>query len=128
MKVYSIGYAGRKINDFLKILKENKIQAVIDVRRFPTSKYDEYKKENLRKILKNEKIKYFHIKELGGFRKDYEEFMKSDEFKKGFEKILKIIKKYKSAIMCKEKNHKYCHRKFICKELEKNKINVIYLE
>ena len=46
--IYSIGYTGFSINDFVATLKTNKISAVIDVRSHPYSQwYPDYNKENL---------------------------------------------------------------------------------
>jgi len=49
--VFTIGYAGRKFDEFTKLLTENNVEALVDVRRFPSSKYPEFTSEFLRKEL-----------------------------------------------------------------------------
>jgi len=39
MKIYTLGTSKRTIEEFLEILKSYQIQTVIDVRRWPTSKW-----------------------------------------------------------------------------------------
>ena len=69
LKIYTLGTSNRKIEEFLEILEKYSIQTVIDVRRWPTSKwFEHFKKENLQKILEEKNIKYFHFEELGGYR------------------------------------------------------------
>ena len=49
--IYTIGYSGFKIDDFVKTLKENGVSVVIDVRSLPYSQfYSDYNKENLSRI------------------------------------------------------------------------------
>ena len=51
--VYTIGYSGFEIKDFIQILKKNKISVVIDVRSSPYSQYySDYNKKNLEARLK----------------------------------------------------------------------------
>ena len=58
-KIYTIGYSGFVIDDFIKILKKYEISVVIDVRSNPYSQYHlEYNKENLKKKLKQNRIYY----------------------------------------------------------------------
>jgi len=64
--IYSIGTSTRKREYFLKLLKESKIEAVVDVRRFPTSRLNYFLKENLSSFLEENRIKYFHLGELLG--------------------------------------------------------------
>ena len=57
--VFTIGYSGFQLNDFVKILKDNGILLVIDVRSLPYSQhYADFNKENISKILKSSKIYY----------------------------------------------------------------------
>jgi uncharacterized protein (DUF488 family) len=123
MEIYTLGTSNRNLKDFLEILKEYKIEAMIDVRHWPTSKlFPHFKKESLEKFLKENNIDYFHIEKLGGYREGgYENYMKSEEFKEGLKKLIKIAKNKRTAIVCAKKFPWKCHRAFISQELE-NKI------
>ena len=105
MKIYTIGHSNRNIEKFLELLKNYEIEYIIDVRRFPTSKIEEYKKENLEKFLAANKIKYIHMRNLGGFRGGYEKWMLSNEWKKAYEMLKKIALNCITAILCAEKLH-----------------------
>jgi uncharacterized protein (DUF488 family) len=129
MKIYTLGTSNRNLKDFLEILKEYKIEAVVDVRHWPTSKlFPHFKKESLEKFLKENHIDYFHIEKLGGYREGgYENYMKSEEFKEGLEKLIKIAQSKKTAIICAERFPWRCHRAFISQELEKKDFKVIHI-
>ena len=129
MEIYTLGTSNRTLKDFLDILKDYKIEAVVDVRHFPTSKlFSHFKKENLEKFLKEERIDYFHIEKLGGYREGgYENYMKSKEFKEGIEELIKIAKNKITTIICAEKFPWKCHRAFISQELEKKNFKVIHI-
>jgi len=52
--VYSIGYSGFSINDFIDTLHTNNISLVIDVRSTPYSQYfPDYNKDSLEQVLKH---------------------------------------------------------------------------
>ncbi|MEM5830120.1 MAG: DUF488 domain-containing protein [Candidatus Aenigmatarchaeota archaeon] len=129
--VFTIGHSNREINDFLNLLKKHNIKILVDVRRFPTSKkFPWFNKENLKNVLGKHDIKYVHIEELGGFREGgYENYMNTEEFKKGFKKLLELINKDVVCIMCAERFYWKCHRRFIIKKLKENEnvevINII---
>jgi uncharacterized protein (DUF488 family) len=51
--VYSIGYSGFSMSDFINTLQSNKISLVVDVRSHPYSQYfSDYNKESLEQTLK----------------------------------------------------------------------------
>jgi len=127
MKVYTIGHSNRSMEDFLKLLKKHNIECIIDVRRFPTSKFEDYKKERLEKTLYEHGIKYFHFAALGGFRGGYEKWMLSNEWKDAYEKLKKIAMKCKLAILCAEKLPFRCHRRYIAKALAKDGWDVVHI-
>jgi uncharacterized protein (DUF488 family) len=129
MEIYTLGTSNRNLKDFLEILKEYKIKAVVDVRHWPISKlFPHFKRENLEKFLKENNIDYFHIEKLGGYRKGgYENYIKSEEFKEGLKELIKIAENKKTAIICAEKFPWKCHRAFISQELEKKNFKVIHI-
>ncbi len=68
--VYTIGYDGRSIEEFLEILKYFGIERIIDVRRWNKSvKRPIYSGGSLREILGRHGIDYHWLPDLGGYRK-----------------------------------------------------------
>lgn len=122
-KIYSIGYSGIVIEDFIKILKKNEINCVIDVRSIPYGKYTpDYNKENIKEKLKKNGILYENFSKEFGARRNEENVYDSDgkvnflkvskceNFKKGVDRIKKGVEKYSIVLMCSEKNPIECHR------------------
>lgn len=121
--VYTIGYSGFKIDDFVKILKINGISLVVDVRSKPYSRYyTDYNKENLVAKLAKSNIYYRNYCDEFGARQgdrlyypngylDFEIFSKSKAFLSGIEKLKKAMEKnYKFVLLCSEKDPINCHR------------------
>ncbi len=115
--MYSIGYSRLKFCDFIQKLKENQIQVLIDVRRFPKSSITDYEGISLEEKLSGENIQYVHVPELGGFRGGYKDYMESELFHSGIEKMLAYSQDRISCIMCMEDDPKYCHRRYIAETL-----------
>lgn len=129
MKIFTLGHSTRTIQEFLEILKSFKIDLVVDVRRFPSSKkFPWFSKENLEKELKENKIQYVHFPELGGYRKEgYESFSKTEDFAKNIERVLEIIDKKTVAILCSEYLWFRCHRRYISNYLARMGIKVTHI-
>jgi uncharacterized protein (DUF488 family) len=128
MKVYTIGTSNRSLGEFISLLKQYEIKALIDVRRFPTSKLEYFKKENLKQSMEKAGIEYIHIEELGGYRSGgYTKYMQTKEFKRGFENLLKIASRKQTAIMCSQLLFFRCHRRFISNELVKLGFEVLHI-
>jgi endonuclease-3 related protein len=126
-RLFNIGYAGKKFGDFINILKANEIDILSDVRRFPTSKYPEFRKEFLESELPRHGIGYIHLAKLGGFRGGYGEYMRTEGFLEGIRELLKLARGKKVCLMCKENQAQYCHRRFILSYLEKLGVETINL-
>ena len=129
MRIYTLGTSNRTQEEFLEILKFYKIQAVVDVRRWATSqRFPHFKKENLIKILPKNGISYYHLKDLGGYRvENYENYMKTEAFKRALEKLIGISERKLTCIICAEKFPWRCHRRFISKALENKGIEVLHI-
>lgn len=134
MEIYTIGYSGFEINDFINMLQTNNINSLIDVRSSPYSKiYTDYNREELQKRLKENGIVYRnYIKEFGARQKeikyypngylDFSLFTKSEAFQSGMDKISKAIPMgFSFVLMCSEKDPITCHRSImIAREFHRN--------
>lgn len=126
-KIWTIGTSNRSLEDFLSLLKHHSIKAVADIRRFPTSKFPHFRKENLKDALESSGMKYFHIESLGGYRGDYLEHMRSMEFEEGMKELTSISSRYKTAFVCAELLFFRCHRRFVSDELVRRGFEVIHI-
>jgi uncharacterized protein (DUF488 family) len=122
-KVYTVGTSTRSLEEFLSLLEKHGIKKIIDVRRFPTSKFEHFKKENLEKL----RLGYVHIPELGGYRGDYRKYMETGEFKRGLRKLLRLVRQETCAIVCAELLYFRCHRRFISDALVQRGIEVVHI-
>ncbi len=120
-RIFTLGTGLRSIEDFIEIISGYNIEAVLDVRSFPTSKFDHFKKINLEYFLKKEMFEYHYLgKELGGFRKEgYEKYTHTEEFAHGLDRLEGIASVKTSVIICAEHFPWKCHRRFIARGLQK---------
>lgn len=130
LMVWTIGYGGLSAKRFLQLLRGCGVEVVVDVRMFPTSKVEAFKKECLAKWLSEAGIGYLWLgNRLGGFRRGgYEAYMKSEEFKEGVEELLRIASLKRVCIMCIERDPKYCHRRFLSRYLEGLNISITHIK
>ncbi|MCL4398916.1 DUF488 domain-containing protein [Candidatus Parvarchaeota archaeon] len=144
-KIYTIGHSTRSIKEFIGILKKNGISELIDIRTLPGSRFNpQFNAGNLRRSLKKEDIGYIWIKELGGLRKGlgkkspnkcwknksfrgYADYMMTNDFKAGVEKLIKESKHMRVVIMCAESVYWRCHRMLIADYLKANGFSVYHI-
>jgi len=114
---------------FLDLLKEHNIEVLADVRSFPTSKIEHYKREELERWLPEHGVEYVWLgKELGGYRRGgYRAHMRTKLFREGIKKLLEIAALERTCIMCMESSPKYCHRRFISVHLERKRVKVVHI-
>lgn len=129
--LFTSGYEGIRLEDFIGQLKENHVQILIDIREKPLSRKKGFSKKSLSEALALENINYLHLKELGSPSelrkklredKDYSYFF--DEFsnhlsskKETLYEVLEVIQDYIGCLLCYEKDHEKCHRNLVVQEL-----------
>lgn len=120
-KIYSLGTSTRSEAEFAALLQSYGIETVIDVRRFPTSRFEHFQQEALAQSLAKLHIDYVHLgAELGGYREGgYQAFVATPEFERGIKAIEEMVRRKRGVILCAEKLPWRCHRRFIANELEK---------
>ncbi|HKP47590.1 MAG TPA: DUF488 domain-containing protein, partial [Pyrinomonadaceae bacterium] len=119
LQIWTVGHSTRSSEEFNQILIANNIQALVDVRTFPGSRrYPQFNKAALADSLKQNRIQYFHMPDLGGRRtakkdskntawknasfRGYADHMESAEFQKGIKRLLEIAAEQRTAVMCAE--------------------------
>lgn len=127
--VYTLGTSTRDSEEFLDLLRNNDIEMVVDVRRFPTSKFEHFRQDQLSELLAKAGIEYSYLgKELGGYRSQgYRAFVDTDEFKQGLDQLERIAEQKRAAVICAERFPWRCHRRFISLELEKHGWKVVHI-
>jgi uncharacterized protein (DUF488 family) len=133
MVVFTIGHSTRAIADFVALLREARVDTVVDVRRFPGSRrHPQFNAEALCRSLGEAAIAYRHLAALGGRRgqgpgaapsphtlwreaafRNYADYADSPEFRAAFEVLLEIVDRHRAAIMCAEAVWWRCHRRII---------------
>jgi uncharacterized protein (DUF488 family) len=129
LTIWAIGHSNRSKEAFLELLKDNNVEALADVRSFPASKIEHFKREEMERWLPEHGIKYVWLgKELGGYRHSgYKAHMRTKLFREGIKKLLEIAEQKRTCMMCMETNPKYCHRRYISAYLERKKVNVVHI-
>lgn len=132
-KLFTIGYEGISLEEYLNKLLENEVSLLVDVRKNAFSMKYGFSKNQLRYALHKMGIKYIQISELGidsfkrknlnskrSYEKLFEEY--EERIRKSNMKELSLIReKLESlrsvALTCFEKDSNYCHRSRIAKVL-----------
>ena len=121
--VFTIGYSGFELNEFIAVLKQHGVSALADVRSMPYSRFKpEFNQDNLTVALFHAGIRYVFLgKECGARVEDpscivdgkvnYNLVAESPVFKQGLQRILTGSQKgFQVALMCAEKDPITCHR------------------
>lgn len=127
--IFTVGSGRRTLEEFTGILAASGISILVDVRRFPRSRFPWFRREPLAEALASRGIRYVYLgEELGGYRRGgYERYMKSDEFRRGMDRLIEAAAGRNAAVMCSEKPPWKCHRRFIGNELEQRGWKVSHL-
>ncbi|MBN1290251.1 MAG: DUF488 domain-containing protein [Candidatus Latescibacteria bacterium] len=131
MGLYTIGYEGRSLEEFLNVLIKVDVKLLCDVRKNPISRKYGFSKKTLQNALESVGIKYCHFPEVGinsDKRKnlknlyDYKILFKEYErntLRKANDVIETIyhllIEKKRIALTCFEKDPNKCHRTLVAK-------------
>ena len=131
--IYTIGHSNHDPATFLKLLTNNDIQVVADVRSAPYSRYvPQFNKREIGAGIKEAGLKYVFMGDvLGGKPSDpqyrqanlkimYDRLAASRTFQQGLDRLMRgLAAGWVIALMCAEEDPVKCHRHLlIAKELE----------
>jgi len=127
--IYSLGTSTRNPSEFLNLLRSFDVEMVVDVRRFPRSRFQHFEREELARLLEAEGFDYVYLgQELGGYRSGgYQSYLGTEEFKQGLERLEQLARGRRVAVVCAERLPWRCHRRFIGWELERDGWQVIHI-
>jgi uncharacterized protein (DUF488 family) len=134
LAVYTIGHSTRTWKAFLELLREHGIKRVVDVRSIPRSRHNpHFNRETLSTKLRSARIGYVHLRKLGGLRharrdspnmgwrnasfRGFADYMQTPDFDAGLNRLIRLAKQKKSALMCAEAVPWRCHRSLIADAL-----------
>lgn len=135
--IVTLGYEGRKLDQFLLILKGNNVRRLIDVRNNPFSLKPGFSKNQLVKSLEAIGVSYLHLPELGIECRRRKNLTKEglsslfltyeielDSKQTVLEKIKEMAQKERVALMCFEAKECDCHRGIIARRFRKDGVIV----
>lgn len=133
--IYTVGHSTREARELVDLLEENRIDLLVDVRRYPTSKrHPWFDREVLEETLHEAGIGYRHEERLGGHRHDpdpdspntgwrssgfqaYADHMDSHEARQALQQLLEEAGRRRLAVMCAEIVPWRCHRRILSDHL-----------
>ena len=130
MKIFTIGYEGATVPEFVAALEKAGIKRVIDVRALPLSRRPGFSKSPLRNALAEAGIDYVHLKALGtpsagrtaaraGRHSDmariYAGQLELPEAMVQSAEMLELAREKPSALLCMEREPAHCHRTLLLK-------------
>ena len=136
--IFTIGYQGRSIDNFLHILVTEKTHILVDIRYNPWSMKYGFTKYTLKTLCEKLDIEYQHIPEFGIPGDMRENLDTENDYKKLFQKYEKHLRKQfqqlqylkqqaktkRLALMCFEKDPAFCHRHILGKHLQQMGVSV----
>jgi uncharacterized protein (DUF488 family) len=124
--VFTIGHSNHATELFLRLLRANAIEVVVDVRSQPYSKFaKQFDYDTLKLCLQDASIRYLYLgRELGGRPKGdefydgeghvlYDRVSATPIFQEGLSRLERGAREYKVALLCAEENPAVCHRRLL---------------
>ncbi len=131
--LFTIGYEGKAVEEYVNQLIKENIKVLCDVRKNPISMKYGFSKNQLKNIVENVGIRYQHFPELGINSDKRQNINSPNDYKKLFEKYAAItlpaksneinkladilIKEKRIALTCFEADYMCCHRNKIAESL-----------
>lgn len=130
LRIYTVGHSTRSFDEFVELLRAYGIERLVDVRTIPRSRHNpQFNRDTLGKSLRNRRISYRHLKELGGLRhagadspntgwrnasfRGFADYMQTPEFAAAVARLVALAREKTTAIMCAETLPWRCHRSLI---------------
>ena len=142
LTVYTVGHSTHSLDDFVELLRVYSIKRLVDVRTIPRSRHNpQFNHDTFGALLRNRRIGYRHMKELGGLRhtradspntgwhnasfRGYADYMQTPEFAAAVTKLIELAGEKNTVIMCAEAVPWRCHRSLIGDALIVRNVNVV---
>jgi uncharacterized protein (DUF488 family) len=139
-QLYTVGHSNHDTDHFLGLLREHSVNAIVDVRQFPYSKYvPQYNQEMLRSVLARAEIEYIFMGDYLGARPndpecytngrvDFHKLAKATFFIEGLNRLTRGLKNYRIALMCAEKDPVMCHRTIlVCRNMRNPDLQMLHI-
>jgi uncharacterized protein (DUF488 family) len=125
LRIFTIGYEGTTVPEFITALQKSGVERVIDVRALPLSRRPGFSKSPLKAALEEAGIDYVHLKALGtpaegraaaraGRHADLERIyagqLELPEAMVQSAQMLELARERPSALLCMEREPAHCHR------------------
>ena len=125
MRIFTIGYEGATVGEFITALHSAGVERLIDVRALPLSRRPGFSKSSLRASLEESAIEYIHLKALGtpsegrtaaraGRHADmariYSGQLELPEAIAQSALMLELVREKPTALLCMERDPAVCHR------------------
>lgn len=132
--LYTIGYEGKKFEEYLNQLIQNDVKVLVDVRKNAHSMKHGFSKSTLKNAIENLGLKYVHIPNLGIESENRQTLQTKADYDALFEIYAKtftekvkdleylnetLLENKRIAITCFEKDVGYCHRGIIAQKMKK---------
>lgn len=121
--LYTIGHSNHSTEKFLELLRQHRIEVLVDVRSQPYSKYNpQFNDRQLKATLTAAGIRYLFMGDQLGGRPEggelldeaghalYHRMAESQQFLAGIERLQRGVAQHRVAIMCSEEDPTVCHR------------------
>lgn len=132
MTIFTIGYEGLDINEFLSLLRIHDIDCVVDVREVPISRKPGFSKKGLASTLNQFGFDYVHRVRLGcpksirsryhidhnwrRYSKDFYEYLQTQH--EAVAELVVMSEHANCALLCYESNPSFCHRSLVAEEVK----------
>ncbi|HXA76143.1 MAG TPA: DUF488 domain-containing protein [Candidatus Acidoferrales bacterium] len=134
LTIFTIGHSTRPITEFIELLQLHAVAQLIDIRTIPKSRHNpQFNSEELARSLRAARIRYVHMKELGGLRharkdsinlgwrnasfRGYADYMQTNEFGAALNRAIELGATRPTALMCAEAVPWRCHRSLVADAL-----------
>jgi uncharacterized protein (DUF488 family) len=129
--LYTAGYEGRAIDEFLDALAQAGVERLVDVRELPLSRRRGFSKTALRDALAEVGIDYVHVKPLGNPKPNRERYWSGDivggaeTYRRhlhngSYSALVDLSDRLDHetcCLLCFERDHAVCHRDVIVESL-----------
>ena len=128
MRIFTIGYEGTTVGEFLAVLQQAGVERVIDVRAVPNSRRPGFSKTPLRNALSEAGIDYVHLRALGTpadgraaaragkhaeMERIYAGQLELPEAMAEGAQMVELAREKPSAVLCYERDPAGCHRSLL---------------